>query len=382
MLQRKHFIKHFIGLLSAVFFCVGMAGCDRQAAAKTLSADTQSKLQQQAQANKPLPAQQEKKKAAGEVEEPPMPPVSSPHLDAWQSLLHKFYQNECAIKEKLRHIFTREKERQLCQLYLPDLFTANFYGWFEQRILPLWVADPPFPVGVPKVYQIESESDSGAVVAIRIRGKVSKNDRPVYQFYRLRMLREEGQWRVDSEEEVTSSRLVNVSEAIERNVLGHLAMRKTITLPTPTIKAQTPQQLFETLIAITQYVQNERNKIVNAILPELVTMLKPYVTSRYYKNIAQRLENNNAGIQMQIKQFTKMASPPEDFAKLGPQEECWELIIDTIKVPGGDPFRPYHYYFVLRQEDKLWKFQMEAAERNLRLPNPGPLLANLLAWSL
>lgn len=366
--------KLVICLVTAL--CLLVVGCENRSADK-IQPNPQPPQQNTSQ---PKPGDVVSKQT--EFEEPPLALAVGPHMGKWQDLLHKFYQNECAIKEKMRPIFTRQKEIAIWQKYLADLFTESYCQWLKERVISRWVADPMSPVGVPKIYKIESQSDQEAVVMLRIRGKKESTSQPQYKFYRIGLAQIEGRWLVASEEEETGGRHINVSERMARSALGHLAMRKTEEMAAPEVKTGTPQQLLDSMFAVARYMQNEQRKQINAVLPQLVDSLKPFVTPLYYRSLARCLEIQNTGIQMEITGFTRMATPPEPFAKLGEQEECWELYIATTRLVDNTPFRPFHYYFVVRYEQNRWRLHSEAAERYFRLPEPGPLVDNLVNWKL
>jgi hypothetical protein len=309
------------------------------------------------------------------------PQVVSVQLKDWEDLMERFYRHECEIKEKLRPLFSRKKELETLEKYLPQLYTPSLYAWFMQY-MKSQVADPPFPIGPVAIEKIEHESDEKAAFFLRVLCEKKGAKSRFYQRYKLSLVREEMRWVIDKEEAVQIERYAKILTLSDRNVFGHLYFQTSANLSSPQLRSQTPQELFASLLEVARYLRNEEYKMVAEILPPLMATIKPFLSQRYYKELAKRLTPQKLGVGMKIQKFEACARPPSGLGSLGKEDICWELFVQTFRISDGDPLRIYHYYLILRKDQNQWKTHLEAEARNPRMPAAGPLLDNLMYWQV
>ncbi len=327
-----------------------------------------------------LPPSQEVKSHTKEQEEKMPSEIASPHLKDWHSLLKSFYKNECEIKEKLRPIFSREAELKIMKTYLPQLYTSSLYSWFMNEIVKIFVGDPVLPSGAIHILKLETESKEAAILVASVEGIKYHSKTPVSKWHRISLVYENQHWVINKEEEIQN--VANMTSRMERDVFGHLYLKKTSDIAPPAIATQTPEHVLKSLIEVARYLQNERNKQIESILPSLIQSLKPFTSQEYYQKISRHQEYTGPEIRMQVKKFEKLDTADFLKDKLNPGETCWELAIDTFRNDATKPFRQYIYYLIFYNDSNQSKLHLEMSKKIFAIPEPGPLLYNLIYWKL
>lgn len=355
-------------------------GCDdkdkpsqnSQTQPKTISPPTPSNSQSNDKARK-TPAQDNLQK----------PKLNSDHLADWQALLDRFYSTECEIKEALKPIYTHEKELQILNLYLPQIYTSSLCQWFMQcnegRLITKNI-DPPFPVGPIEISKIEKQTPEAAVIIATVRFHKRQSGEYGYHLYKIRMKREFDRWVIDHEEQIQT--VSNVTSTLARNIFGHLQVAPVVQIEQPNVNTTSPEQLLNSMIQIARYLQVERNKLITTVLPPLIPKVQPLLSQNYYREISEKMTLTQSVTHLKIEKFEEKQPEKGLPRELVGDEICYCLTMDTFRMPGNEPFRPYVYYWILTKDAKGWKLDLEIGKQIGRFPSPRPFFYNLLYWNL
>lgn len=350
-----HYSHKILLLIGVISFCVSEIGL----------AQNNSGNPQETPAPQEKPAPREK----------PAPQLNSPNLPVWQALLEKFYQNDVKMKLKMIPIFTRQPEIKILKKYLPELYTPTLCQWFF-NYFQNYIGDPHFPTGAVKIGRIETESADKAILAIAVYGAKQISKQQSWQYYRISLAKEGGAWVVDKEEIIAKMTIANNSiSLLERTAFGHLYMPKIANVDPPVFHQNDPEQLRQSLWQLARYLSNERNKLIAQILPELVGSMQSLVSKNYYERLQKHLQPASKYVQLAVQKFAAAEKSP--FTKSAPNSPCWELRMTSQVMPEGDKAE-HLYYICLQQEADIYKFHLEATDKEEILP----LLAILFAVQL